>query len=86
MWTGIFPDDICHNRQEVVDTLVRNRPRAPRITRIEAEEKGNLVAISVEGPDFQGDPRLIVICAGCGAHRSGLFQRWKHGPRPSSGS
>ena len=58
VWTGIFSDDICHNRQEVLDTLVRNRPRAPRITRIEAEEKGNLVAISVEGPDFQGDDRL----------------------------
>ena len=58
VWTGIFPDDICHNRQEVLDTLVRNRPRAPRITRIEAEENGNLVAISVEGPDFQSDDRL----------------------------
>ncbi len=68
VWTGMFPDDICRNRREVLDTLVRNRPRAPRITRIEAEEKGNLVAISVEGPDFQGDDRLPA-----GAPRSLVF-------------
>jgi len=58
VWNGMFPDEICHNRQEVLGALGRNQPRAPRITRIEAEENGNLVAISVEGPDFQGDDRL----------------------------
>jgi hypothetical protein len=48
--------------------LVRNRPRAPRITRIEAEEKGDQVAVSVDGPDFQSDdwrppggPRWLVF-------------------------
>jgi hypothetical protein len=58
VWNGMFPDEICHNRQEVLSALVRNRPRAPRISRIEAEKKGDLVAISVEWPDFHGDDRL----------------------------
>jgi hypothetical protein len=57
VWNGIFPDEICHGREEVLAILVRNRPRAPRITRLEAEENGGLVAITVKGPDFQGDDR-----------------------------
>jgi hypothetical protein len=57
VWNGIFPDEICHDRQEVIGILVRNRPRAPRISRIEAEEKGDQVAVSVDGPEFQGDDR-----------------------------
>lgn len=57
VWNGIFPDQICHGRQEVLGVLVSNRPRAARISRIEAAEKGEVVAVSVEGPDFQGNDR-----------------------------
>lgn len=35
------------------------RPRPPRLTRFEAEEIGNKVVVSVEGPDFppvEGQP------------------------------
>jgi hypothetical protein len=60
VWNGAFPDEICHNRDEVLDILVRSRTRVPRITRLEAEEKGDQVAISVQGPDFQGDGRRLV--------------------------
>lgn len=57
VWNGAFPDEICNGRREVLGMLGRNRPRAPRITRIEAEENGDLVAIALEGPDFGGDDR-----------------------------
>lgn len=36
----------------MLHTLERLRAHPPRITRIEAEEFGDRVAISVEGPDF----------------------------------
>ncbi len=52
VWNGMFPDEICHGRQEVLGVLVRNRPRAPLITNIEAEEKGDQVAV------FGGRSRL----------------------------
>lgn len=57
VWNGMYPSEICNGRQEVLGILVRNRPRAPRITRIEAEENGDQVAVSVDGPDFPGDDR-----------------------------
>jgi hypothetical protein len=57
VWNGVFPDEICHGRQEVIGILMSNWRGAPRISRIEAEENGDRVAVSVEGPDFQGDDR-----------------------------
>jgi hypothetical protein len=36
VWNGMFPDEISHNREEVLGALVRNRPGAPRISGIEA--------------------------------------------------
>lgn len=60
VWRGVFPGEICHDRNEVMATMVGNRARPPRITRIEAEEKGDQVAVSVEGPDFQNEGRRAV--------------------------
>jgi hypothetical protein len=52
VWQGITPELVCRSRDEVLDIMVRNKRRPPRITRVEAEEHGELVAISVAGPDF----------------------------------
>ncbi|MDP9271681.1 MAG: hypothetical protein M3P14_12055 [Chloroflexota bacterium] len=51
VWQGILPEQICHNRDEVLGILVRNQ-RPLRLTRINAEEIGDRVAVSVLGPDF----------------------------------
>jgi hypothetical protein len=52
VWQGVLPELLCSNRTQVLHTLDRLRAHPPRITRIEAEEFGDRVAISVEGPDF----------------------------------
>jgi hypothetical protein len=52
VWQGLLPDLVCANREQVLENLGRLRGHPPRITRIEAEEFGDRVAISVEGPDF----------------------------------
>ena len=52
-WQGVMPGELCRNRDEVLDILVRNRRRAARITRIEAAELGDRVVVSVDGPDFK---------------------------------
>jgi hypothetical protein len=59
-WQGVLPDQICRNREEVLDILIRNQRRPPRLTRIEAAEFGDRVVVSVESPDFEemdGRPR-----------------------------
>jgi hypothetical protein len=68
VWQGIQPEQICGNREEVLDLLVRNRRRPPRLTRIEAEEFGDRVAVSVNGPDFPENENLAA-----GAPRSLVF-------------
>jgi hypothetical protein len=72
VWQGVLPELVCRGREEVLGVMVRNR-RPPRITRIEAEEFGDQVAVSVEGPDFPepdspegdllppGSPRSLVF-------------------------
>jgi ketosteroid isomerase-like protein len=52
VWQGVTPELVCRTRDEVLDIMVLNRRRPPRITRVEAEEHGELVAIMVSGPDF----------------------------------
>ncbi|MGA2284480.1 MAG: nuclear transport factor 2 family protein [Candidatus Dormibacteria bacterium] len=52
VWHGLLPDLVCSDRAQVLRILDRFRARPRRITRIEAEEFGDRVAISVEGPDF----------------------------------
>ncbi|MFI5282631.1 MAG: hypothetical protein ACHQ0J_05815 [Candidatus Dormibacterales bacterium] len=54
VWEGMVPGEFCHNRDEVIGRL-SHVPRTARITRIEAEESGDLVMVSVDGPDFRGD-------------------------------
>lgn len=67
-WQGVLPEQACHNREEVLNLLVRNRARPPRITRVEAEEFGDRVAVSVQGPDFPENEALAA-----GAPRSLVF-------------
>ena len=54
IWEGAFPGELCHNRDEVIDR-VSHMPGTPRITRLEAEESGDRVVVSVDGPDFRGE-------------------------------
>jgi hypothetical protein len=51
-WQGVLPELVCRDRDEVLGLLARARARGWRITRLEAQEAGDVVAISVEGPDF----------------------------------
>jgi hypothetical protein len=46
----------CDSREEVLDILARNRRRLMRIARVEDEEAGDRVAVSVESPDFPDAP------------------------------
>jgi len=52
IWQGLLPEQICQNRDEVLGVLIRNQARPPRVTRFEAEEIGDKVAVSVMSPDF----------------------------------
>ncbi|MGA9114091.1 MAG: hypothetical protein WB802_09890 [Candidatus Dormiibacterota bacterium] len=74
VWQGLLPELVCGDRGQVLHILERWSARPPRITRLEAEEFGDRVAISVEGPDFPampnqgeapilaaGAPRLLVF-------------------------
>jgi len=67
VWEGVFPGEICRNRGEVLGSLSRMQD-PPRITRMEAEEKGDKVMVSVNGPDFDSDDRRPA-----GAARSIVF-------------
>ncbi|HMK97935.1 MAG TPA: nuclear transport factor 2 family protein [Acidimicrobiales bacterium] len=73
VWQGLLPELVCHGREEVRDVLGSARGgRLPRVTRMEAEEAGDRVVITVEGPDFGpgpagsslgpvGGPRTLVL-------------------------
>ena len=74
VWQGLLPELVCNDRAQVLHLLDRFRGHPPRITRIEAEEFGDRVAISVEGPDFPA----VEVTAGAplltaGAPRSLVF-------------
>lgn len=47
VWNGMFPDEICHDRHEVLGIPGRNQPHSPRVTRIEAKEHGDKVAVTL---------------------------------------
>ncbi len=53
VWHGLRPELVCHGRDEVLDILAHNQPRAPRLTRIVAEEQGDRVVVTIESPDFE---------------------------------
>jgi len=75
VWQGLLAELRCTDREQVLHLLGRTgRRRPPRITRMEAEEFGDRVAISVEGPDFaavSGPAEAQLLAAG--APRSLLF-------------
>ena len=72
VWQGLLPELVCHGREEVLGMLVRGRQRVPRITRIEAQEFGDRVVVSVEGPDFPESPDSPALLPP-GAPRSLVF-------------
>ncbi|MGD0834579.1 MAG: hypothetical protein ABSA40_09195 [Candidatus Dormibacteria bacterium] len=63
VWQGLRPELRCANRDQVLGVLVRNRGRPPRITRIEAQERGAQVAVSVEGADLPEAPVELATAA-----------------------
>jgi len=52
VWQGLLPELACQSRDEVLQLIGHFARRAPHITRMEAEEFDEAVAISVEGTDF----------------------------------
>lgn len=57
VWQGLLPDLVCHGRDEVAGVLGSARAgRLPRITAMSAEEVGDRVVLTVEGPDLGSDP------------------------------
>ena len=53
VWQGLLPELVCHGRDEVRGVLGSARAgRLPTVTRMEAEEVGDRVVVTVEGPDF----------------------------------
>lgn len=56
-WQGLLPELVCPGRDEVAGVLGSARGgQLPRITRMEAEEMGDRVVLTVEGPDFGPGP------------------------------
>ena len=52
VWQGLLPELVCSSREEVLRLIGQVARRLPHITRMEAEEFGDAVAVSVEGVDF----------------------------------
>ncbi|MGH7912115.1 MAG: hypothetical protein ACREQM_08225 [Candidatus Dormibacteraceae bacterium] len=68
-WQGPRPDLSCSTRSEVLGILGRGVGRRPlRVTRLEAQEVGDHVVVSVDGPDLPETPALA-----SGASRSLVF-------------
>jgi ketosteroid isomerase-like protein len=73
VWQGLLPELVCHGRDQVRGVLGSTRGgRLPRVTRMEAEEVGDKVVVTVAGPDFgpgpagttlepDGGPRTLVL-------------------------
>ncbi len=73
VWQGLLPGLVCQGRDQVRDVLGSARGgRLPRVTRMAAEEAGDRVIVTVEGPDFgpgpagsalepAGGPRTLVL-------------------------
>ena len=66
VWQGLAPELVCQGRDEVLGFL--GRPRTLRLKRIEAEEFGDRVVVSVDGPGLPETPMLAA-----GAARSLVF-------------
>ncbi len=62
VWQGLLPELVCHGRDEVRRVLgSAGGGRLPRVTRMEAEEVGDSVVVTVEGPDFGPGPAGSVL-------------------------
>ncbi|MGH9292730.1 MAG: phosphotransferase [Acidimicrobiales bacterium] len=73
VWQGVLPELVCHGRDEVCGVLGSARGgQPPRVTHMEAEEAGDRVIVTVDGPDFgpgpagstlepAGGPRTLVL-------------------------
>jgi hypothetical protein len=68
-WQGIRPELACHGPGDVIALLERLRGRRLQIVRLEAEEVGERVAVSVEG---EGLPEIVGVIAAA-APRSLVF-------------
>src|SRR5579884_3894587 len=58
VWEGVVPEARCSNRKQVLRQLLGAGGHAARLTRIEAEERGDQVLLSVAGPDFEANEWL----------------------------
>lgn len=57
VWQGLAPELVCRGRDEVARVLGSARGgRLPRVTRMAAEEVGDRVVVTVEGPDLGPGP------------------------------
>lgn len=73
VWQCVLPELVCHGRDEVCGVLGSARGgQMPRVTRMEAQEVGDRVVVTVDGPDFgpgpagsalepAGGPRTLVL-------------------------
>lgn len=57
VWRGLRPELVCRGRAEVARVLASTGTgRLARVTHMEAEEVGDRVVLTVEGPDFPSEP------------------------------
>ncbi|HZD65535.1 MAG TPA: hypothetical protein VE152_05515 [Acidimicrobiales bacterium] len=73
VWQGLLPELVCRGRAEVSGVLGAARGgRLPMVTRMEAEERGDQVVLTVAGPgvgpgppgtalESTGGPRTLVL-------------------------
>lgn len=67
-WQGPAPDLSCSGREQVLGVMSGGAPRPLRLTKVEAEEVGDRVVVSVEGPGLPENPALAA-----GAPRTLVF-------------
>ena len=56
VWQGLRPELVCHGRDQAVSNMRSSAAPVRRITRIEAEEVGEHVVVSVESATFPEGP------------------------------
>lgn len=57
-WQGPQPELFCSGREQVLGVMTGGTPRSLRLTKVEAEEVGDRVVVSVEGPGLPETPAL----------------------------